>query len=72
MGKYLRCKEYTGGQRSFEATIVKKAGLWLYKNLFVNFMCKLVLPHILLCKRVIIKPLWAVLIIILQVLNENG
>ena len=58
MGKHFRCKEYNGGRCSFEATIIKKSGLWLYKkNLFVNFMCKLVLPHNLLCKRVVIKPL---------------
>ena len=31
MGKHFRCREYTGGRRSFEATIVKKAGLWLMK-----------------------------------------
>ena len=59
MGKHFRCKEYTGGRSLFEAAIVKKVGFWLYKNLFVNFMCKLVLPHILLCKRVVIKLLWA-------------
>ena len=31
-----------------------------YENIFVNFMCKLVLPCILLCKRVVIKPIWAI------------
>ena len=60
MEKHLRCRKYTGGRRSLKATIVKKAGLWLYKNLFVNFMCKLVLPCVLLCKGVVIKPLWVV------------
>ena len=43
-----------------------------YENLFVNFMCKLVLPCFLLCKRVVIKPLWVFfLIIIFYVLNEK-
>ena len=60
IGKHFRRKEHTGGRCSLEATIVKKTGLWLYKNLFVKFMCKLVLPCVLLCKRVVIKPLWAV------------
>ena len=31
MGKHFRCKEYTGGRRSFEATIMKKTILWLMK-----------------------------------------
>ena len=31
MGKHFRCREYTGGQRSFEAAIVKKDELWLMK-----------------------------------------
>ena len=60
MGKHLRCRKYTGERRSLEDTIVKKARLWLFKNLFVNFMCKLVLPCVLLCKGVVIKPLWTV------------
>ena len=60
MEKHFKCMEYTSGWRSLEAAIVKKAGLWVYKNIFVNLMCKLVLPCILLCKRVVIKPLWAV------------
>ena len=31
MGKYFKCRKYTGGRRSYEAVIVKKAGLWLIK-----------------------------------------
>ena len=37
MGKHFRCREYIDGRRSFEVTIVKKVGLWLYKNIFLNF-----------------------------------
>ena len=29
MGKIFRCKVYTGGRRSFEVAIVKKANMWL-------------------------------------------
>ena len=29
MGKHLRCRVYTDGRSSFEATIVKKANMWL-------------------------------------------
>ena len=43
-----------------------------YENLFVNIMCKLVLPCILLCKSVVIKPYGLFLVIMLHVLNENG
>ena len=32
MGKYFKCMKYTGGRRSYEAAIVKKAGLWLVKS----------------------------------------
>ena len=32
MGKYFKCRKYTGGRRSCEATNVKKAGLWLVKS----------------------------------------
>ena len=60
MGKHFRFREYIGGRRSFETAIVTKAGLWLYKNTFVNFMCKLVLPCVLLCKSIVIKPIWHV------------
>ena len=28
-GKYFRCRTDTDGRRSFEATIVKKADMWL-------------------------------------------
>ena len=31
MGKYFKCRKYTGGLRSYKAPIVKKAGLWLVK-----------------------------------------
>ena len=27
MGKYFKCRKYTGGRRSYEAAIVKKVGL---------------------------------------------
>ena len=36
MVKHFRCREYTGGRRSFEAAILRKAGLWLIK-----IFCKL-------------------------------
>ena len=31
MGKYFRCRKYTGGWRSYEVIIVNKDGLWLVK-----------------------------------------
>ena len=43
MGKPFRCREYTGGRRSFEAVVVKKAGLWLCKHFCKDARNKLVL-----------------------------
>ena len=38
MGKYFRCGTDTGGRRSFEAVIVKKADMWLLITFLSNVL----------------------------------
>ena len=38
MGKYFRCETNTGGRRSFETVIMKKANMWLLITFFSNVL----------------------------------
>ena len=50
----FKCREYTGGQRSLEAAIVKKVELWLCNHFCKDVWNELVLSCIFLYKGVVI------------------